>query len=219
MAATLARKTISKDARGFYTTEEVYESFDPITPSSTAKTASQTHEDGKYQLIQTFTDETTNPDPGGGKVFPDTWSVEVSTAAEPIESHPKFSTITNAQWSNYRFWKNGQTSQLPSTTWTPRTNMGDLGATLEDAITRNITTYFVPKIVIKHTLVSEAKPSLELIGKLNFPSFAQDMTPAGVNFIITGCSAVREGTYYKISYEWLGSGLGGWSPFLYSTNN
>lgn len=217
MAAILTRKTVARDARGFYTTENTYESFEEMTPSTTAKSYTQTQDDGKFQLTEVFVDQVPNPDPDGPpKVFPETWGVEVSTAAEPIESHPKFSAITSAQWTQYRYWRNGQTSSLSPSTWTPSTQMGDLGATLEDAIAKNITTYLVPKIVIKHSFTSATKPELENIGKINFPSFATGMTPAGVNFIVTGCSATQEGAYYKTSYEWLGSGLGGWSQFLYA---
>jgi hypothetical protein len=215
MAATLTKQTVSRDQRGYTVTEQTLESFSEMTPDTNARTWAQTIDDGKYTLVQTFTDEIPNPDPGGGgppTVFPETWSCEVATSAEPIESHPRFSVFTDAQWAKYRLWRNGQPN--PST-WTPSTQMGSLGVYLERYIGKNITSYLAPRITIKHTYSATTKPNLGLIGRINFPDFATNMTPSGVNFIVTGASVVQEGPLYKISYEWLGSSLGGWDTFIY----
>jgi len=215
--ATLTKTTLSKDAKGFLSTEEVWESFSTIAPSTTAKTYSISQDDGKFQLTQTFVDEIPNPDPEGPPlVFPESWSVEVSTSLEPIEGHPRFSVFTPAQWAQYLLWRNCQFDKLVPEGWTPATQLGDLGATLEDAINRNTTTYYSPRVVIKHSFTSTVRPDLSNIGKINFPSFATGMTPSGMNFIVTGCACVQEGNKYKLSYEWLGSGPGGWSPFFYN---
>jgi hypothetical protein len=214
--ATLNKLTVSKDARGNVTTEKVWQDFSDITPSNGVRAWSITQNDGVYTLTETFIDEINVPDPDGGpptKAYPDTWSCEVSTAADPIESHPKFASISDANWEKYRKWRNG--APEPSD-WTP-SQMGGNGAVLQAYINKEITTYLAPKIVIKHTFVSTAKPNLGKIGKLDYPSFAENMAPAGVNFILTGASCVQDGSVYKMSYEWLGSALGGWSTFLYGT--
>lgn len=210
--ATLNKLTVSKDARGSITTEKIWQDFSDITPSSDARAWSITQSDGVYSLTETFFDPT-GEEPGGVPTFPETWSCEVSTAAEPIESHPKFSSFSDSDWAKYRKWRNGAPD--PSD-WTPA-QMGANGAVLQAFVNKEITTYLAPKIVIKHTFVSTSKPDLAKIGKLDYPSFASNMAPAGVNFILTGASCVQEGPNYKMSYEWLGSALGGWSTFLYGT--
>ena len=207
MPQTLVKKTISRDARGNVTTEEVWESFTEMTPSSNARTYSQSQNDAVYQLTQTFIDEV--PDPGGGSpVYPDTWSCEVSTAAEPIENHPIFASVTALEWEKVRKWKNGVEG------WTP-SQAGATGAKYQALIDKGTTTFLSPRVVIKHSFVSGTKPDLTTIGKRQFPSFASGMTPAGVDFIVTGATCTQEGNRYRVTYEWLGSALGGWDPNLY----
>jgi len=216
---TLVKETFSKDARGFVSTEQVLEAFDGhITPDSGARSWVQSVSDGKYTLTQTFTDEIPNPDPGGGgppQVFPDTWSIEVSTASEPIENHPIFATVSAAEWKQVSKWKrnpNDPTLEPPG--WTPA-SAGPTGAKFEALFNRGNTTFLSPRIVFKHTYTATAPPSLGDVGKISFPSFASGIGPAGVNYILTGASCVSEGANYKVSLEWLGSALGGWDPDLY----
>jgi len=119
--------------------------------------------------------------------------------------------VSAAEWSQVRLWKNGQPS--PSN-WTPSV-VGETGAKYQSLIDKGTTTYLSPRIVIKHTYTSSTIPSLAQVGRINFPSFAGGITPPGVDFILTGASAVQEGSYYKISLEWLGSAFGGWDKNLY----
>ena len=215
--ATLVKETYSKDSRGFVSTERVYEAFDGhITPDGAARSWVQSVNDGKYTLTQTFTDEIPNPDPGGGgppTVFPNTWSIEVSTSAEPIETHPIFATVSDAEWVKVSKWKrNPNDSTLDG--WTPA-SAGETGAKFQSLFNRGNTTFLAPRIVIKHTYTSTSVPDLGQVGKINFPSFASGIGPAGVNYILTGATCVQEGTYYKIALEWLGSSLGGWDQMLY----
>ena len=215
--ATLVRETYSKDSRGFLSTEQVYEAFDGhIAPDGSARSWVQAVNDGKYTLTQTFTDEIPNPDPGGGgppTVFPDTWSIEISTSSEPIENHSIFSGVSEAEWAKVSVWKRNPNDPALNG-WTPA-SAGTTGAKFQSLFNRGNTTFLAPRIVIKHTFTSTTKPSLTAVGKRSFPSFASGITPSGVDFIVTGASLVSEGAYYKISYEWLGSGNGGWDPILY----
>jgi hypothetical protein len=217
--AILTKKTQSRDARNYLVTEEIWEAFDgEITPASDARTWSQSHTEGKWQLTQTFTNEVPNPDPGGGgppQVYPDTWSIEVSTAAEPIESHPNFSGFSAQDWANIRIWKaNPKDDSLNG--WHPGIVPGTFGAAYEELINKNVQTFLAPKIVIKHTYFSPTTPNLGNIGKINYPSFAQGIGPEGVDYILTGASAVQSGSGYRVAEEWLGSARGGWIPFVYN---
>jgi hypothetical protein len=205
--ATLVKKTISRDARGNVTTEEVYEAFSEMTPSAAARSYSQSQVDAVWQLTQVFINEV-DPPGGGTPAYPDTWSCEVSTCAEPIENNGIFSTVSASEWEKVRDWKNGVKP------WQPK-DQGPTGAKYQDLINKGTTTYLSPRIVIKHSFVSSDKPDLTKIGKRNFPSFASGMTPEGVNFIITGATCTQEGNGYRITYEWLGSTLGGWDQDLY----
>jgi hypothetical protein len=215
--ATLVSQTVSKDPRGFVTTENVYEDLNAeMTPSADARSWSQRQTDGKWVLTETFTDEVT---PGGGgepPTYPDTWSVEISTGSEPIESHPEFSThFTHSQWEKYRLWRNGAPDPAD---WTPSTQMGSRGQLLQARIDKGITTFLAPKIVVKHTFTLTVKPTLVAVGTRNFPSFASGITPSGVDFIVTGASVTQDGLLYRVAYEWLGSAPGGWDTLLYPTS-
>jgi hypothetical protein len=217
--ATLVKETYSKDSRGFVSTEQVYEAFDGhIAPDSGARSWVQSVSDGKYTLTQTFTDEIPNPDPGGGgppQVFPDTWSIEVSTSSEPIENHPIFATVSAAEWAQVSKWKrNPNDSTLEPPGWTPA-SAGPTGAKFEQLFNRGNTTFLSPRIVFKHTYTATSPPNLGDVGQISFPSFASGIGPAGVNYILTGATCVSEGSNYKVSLEWLGSALGGWDPDLY----
>lgn len=216
--ATLTKITQSRDARNYLVTEEVWEDFGGwISPATNARTWSQSHTEGKWQLTQTFTDEVPNPNPGGGggsTVYPDTWSVEVSTASEPIESHWRFSGVTADEWTAIRIWK-GNPKDPSLNGWTPK-QAGPLGAAYEILINKNIQQYLAPKIVIKHIYFSTTVPNLGKIGKIDWPSFAEGISPEGIDYILTGASAVQSGNGYRISREWLGSAMGGWIPFIYN---
>jgi hypothetical protein len=215
--ATLVKETYSKDSRGFVSTEQVYEAFDGhITPNTAARSWVQSVNDGKYTLTQTFTDEVPNPDPGGGgppTVFPDTWSIEISTSAEPIENNNYFVNISDSDWAKVSKWKRNPNDPALNG-WTPA-SAANGGAKFQQLYNRGNATYLAPRIVIKHTFTSLTKPSLTAVGKRSFPPFASGMTPAGVDFILTGASLVSAGSYFQISYEWLGSAIGGWDPLLY----
>jgi hypothetical protein len=215
--ATLVKETVSVDQNGFVTTERVYEAFTVITPSSSARTSSQSVTDGKYTLTEVFTDQVDNPNPGPDqppKVYPETWSCEVSTSAEPIETHPMFAGIPNDQWELYRKWKNG----VNLDTWNP-SMMTSPGYRLAEYNSKGTTSYLAPKIVIKHTFSSTSKANLNNLGKREFPSFAGGLAPSGVDFILSGASVVQEGSLYKNSYEWIGSSLGGWDPIIYPSSS
>ena len=213
MAETLVSTSKSKDQRGFLTTEEVWESFETMTPSVSARSWTQTQQDGKFTLRQTFTDDTGGGGGGEPVTYPDTWSLEISTGSEPIESHPQFNGhFSDTQWEKYRLWRNGQPN--PSN-WTPATQMGDRGQILQTFIAQAVTTYLAPKIVVRHTFTSQIKPDLSSVGTRNFPDFAIGLTPSGIDFIVTGASCTQDGLLYKVAYEWLGSAPGGWNSYLY----
>ena len=211
--ATLVKSVTSRDAKGFYTTENTYEAFDgPIAASSDARSWSQSISDGKYTLVETFQDEVPDPNNPGQNIFPDTWTMEISTSSEPIETHPYFSDVQDYQWSQVRLWKNGNPS--PSN-WTPSTEGGSL-VKYQSLIDKGTTTYLAPRIVIKHIYVSTSAPSLTGVGAIVWPGgpFASS-SPDGIDYVLTGASIVSEGANLKISLEWLGSAFGGWDPILY----
>lgn len=214
--AILVKTTQSRDARNYLVTEEVWEAFDgAISPASDARTWSQSHTEGKWQLTQTFTNEVPNPDPGGGggaNVYPDTWSVEASTSSEPIESHPIFKDVTTNEWTAIRIWK-GNPNDLSLNGWTPK-QAGPLGALYEALINKNVQNYLAPRVVIKHTYTSTTVPSLENVGRVTSPGWGP--SPSGSNYILTGMSAVQSGGAFRVAKEWLSSATGSpWIPAIY----
>jgi hypothetical protein len=215
--STLVSWSNEQDANGNITLTEVYESLDGnITPDTAATTwkKSRNNNDGKWTLTQTFLKGGSSGGGGSSGYFEEVWSFDVSTSEEPLESHPSVRDSTNLEaWSKWKQDPNDATNKA----WAANVSSRDEPIQqLYAAWKRGQTSYRAPRIVVRQTIMETAPPNMENVGKINFPSKASGHTPSGVNFILTGASSVQAGTFWRNTYEWLGSDKNGWTSYWYN---
>jgi hypothetical protein len=222
--STLIRTETGKDARGNKYLTNVYQDFASITPNASATSYTLTQEDGLYTLTETYTEEI--PDPsggGGGQVFPDIWSLDVSTTTEPMESNSYFKNgMTGQEFGWWAAWKAGR-EPGPNTypadgpnAGFPASSSNSVVQALYHRFNRGETDYLAPRCVVKHQKVYTVPPSLSGVG------FAvTDITgnpfsfPTNVNFLETGATAVQEGSTFRVTLEWLVSKPNKWDALIY----
>jgi hypothetical protein len=223
--STLIRTETGKDARGNKYLTNVYQDFASMTPDASATSFTLTQEDGVYTLTETFTEEV--PDPGGGgggQVYPDIWSLDVSTTTEPMESNPYFKNgMTLQQMSWWAAWKAGRdaedgkiypTDGFPGTG--PSTNA--VVQALYERFNRGETDYLAPRCVVKHQKVYLVPPSLGGVGfAVNDIAGNPFNFPNDVNFLATGATAVQEGSTFRVTLEWLVSKPNKWDVLIYGS--
>jgi hypothetical protein len=221
--STLIRTETGKDARGNKYLTNVYQDFASMTPDAAATSFTLTQEDGVYTLTETFTEEV--PDPGGGgggQVFPDIWSLDVSTTTEPIETNPYFKDNISAQEMGYwAAWKAGKEPTVEGGPVTypiefPAGSSNPVVGELYARFNRGETDYLAPRCVVKHQKVYLVPPSLYGVGYATNDIAGNPFDfPEDVNFLMTGATAVQEGSTFRVTFEWLVSKPGGWDVLIY----
>lgn len=212
--STLVRTELGRDARGNKYQTNVSESFATMTPDPGASNWSLTQADGVFTLTETYTEQV--PDPGGGgggTTYPDIWSLDVSTVSEPIETFLLFQPdyITHDQMAKWNAWKQGREG-APD----PRTLGNQFVLRLYERYNRGETDYLTPRIVVKHQKVYTVPPNFTSVGRAtNEITGCPFAFSTSVNFLMTGATAVQEGSNYRVTMEWLTSRPGGWDSFIY----
>jgi hypothetical protein len=202
--ATETRKVESKDVSGIILTTTTQQAFEEITPSEDVRAYQLEHVDGVY----TLTEERIS---GSGTVH----SVEGTTTQEPLETHPRFDSIPQAIKEKWTRWKkNAQDTYLKN--WVPETEQNSKFQELYSFYTYDVTSYLVPRVVVRMTELEEGPPQLANVGKIDSPGITVGGAP---NFILTGAHGQEEGAHWRNTYEWLGSGPGGWDAKIYGPQN
>lgn len=199
--ATETRKVESKDVTGIVLTTVTQQSFQEIQPSENARAYQLEHVDGVY----TLTEETIS---GTGTVF----SIESTTTQEPLETHPRFDSIPADVKKNWVRWKKNPQDPILAG-WKPETEEDGTFQELYSFYTYDVTSYLVPRVVVRMTELEQGPPDLGNIGKIDQPS----VSAGNGNFILTGAHGQQEGDNWRNTYEWLGSGPGGWDEKIYGT--
>ena len=201
--ATETRKVESKDVTGIILTSITQQSFqNDLQPDPSARAYQLEHSDGVYTLTQ----ETIS---GTGTVF----SVESTTTQEPLETHPRFDSIpedVKRKWARWK--KNPQDPKLEN--WTPEDETNASLQELYSFYTYDVTSYLVPRVVVRMTELEDGAPQLEKIGKIDGAGLG---VGGSGNFILTGAHGQQEGEKWRNTYEWLGSGPNGWDAKIYGT--
>jgi len=210
--STLVRTETGRDARGNKFLTETYESFTEPTPSLSANSWSKSQSDGVWTLVETYTEEIPDPGGGGGNVFPDIWSLDITTTSEPIETHPVFRLyMSNAEMANWTAWKQGREDATD-----PATSSNAAVQNLYLRYNRGQTDYLASRIVLKHQKVYVAPPSLAGVGYALDEITGNPFTFSNsVNFLVTGATCVQEGSNYRVTMEYLTSSFGKWDSYLY----
>jgi len=214
---TLIKTETGKDARGNKYLTNVYQDFATMTPATNATSFVIAQEDGVFTLSETFTEEV--PDPGGGgggQIFPDIWSLDVSTVTEPLETNPYFKKGINAtvmgQWAA---WKMGRDTGYPD--GFPQNSSNPVLLALLERFNRGETDYLSPRCVLKHQKVYTVPPSLAGVGFASGEPTGNPFDfPTTVDFLMTGATAVQEGSTVRVTFEWLVSKPGKWDNLVYT---
>jgi hypothetical protein len=216
--STLIREETGKDPRGNLYITKVYQSFSDITPDQNATSYTLTLDDGVYTLSETFTEEIPDPSGGGGQVYPEIWSLDVSTVTEPIETFRLFkdnlSSLEMGQWAQ---WKAGQppgTNTYPD--GFPKNSSNQYVQQLLLRFNRGETDYLTPRIVVKNQKVFAVPPNLSGVGYATNDISGNPFTFSNqVNFLFTGATCVQEGGTFRVTREWLTSKPGKWDSYIY----
>jgi hypothetical protein len=216
--STLIRTETGKDPRGNLYLTNVYQSFADMTPAANATSYTLTLEDGVYTLSETFTEEIPDPSGGGGQVYPEIWSLDVSTVTEPIETFLLFknglSSLEMGQWTQ---WKAGQppgTNTYPD--GFPKNSSNQYVQQLLLRFNRGETDYLTPRIVVKNQKVFSVPPNLSGVGYATNDIAGNPFTFSNqVNFLFTGATCVQEGGTFRVTREWLTSRPGKWDSYIY----
>jgi hypothetical protein len=162
--------------------------------------------------------------PGEGDIY----SLEISTGAEPLETHPIFKPIGNEFWKLWEIWKTDKTSDLlkpekigglsiyvTNGYWDPFTYTSNPIKLLVDKWATGVRDYLTPKVVSRYQTSGPAVNLLN-VGKIDSPPYTGGI--AGTrNWLFTGASSrwnVATSTF-ETTYEWMASGPLKWDEDLY----
>lgn len=230
MAATLVKTEVTYNTRdNSKTTISTYESFDGFGNEVDGMANRKfSQENGVYrysgEVIEYF--EGVGQTSGGGS---DIYSVEISTGSEPIETHPRYSALSDDFWRNWEIWKSDKTSDLLKVAnlppgseiyvtngyWDPFKLASESGAgELVQKWKKGIREYLAPKVISRHQ-TSGSPSNLSSVGKISTPPYTAGVS--GRTWLFTGASSrynVATATF-ETTYEWLASGPRQWDTDLY----
>lgn len=203
MALTETQVEVSKDPTGLITRTETKQGFAWADPAADCRSYRITQTDGVVTVVEEFFDD-----------MPPVYSLDISTTQEPVESHPYFKELTTKQRQDWALWK--QNPNNPDLNgWNPAEDTDGKIVTLFLLWQKGITSYFAPRLVIKHTTLEDSAPSAAQVGSISNTGYSGDTGP--VNFILTGLSGQQEGTKWRVTREYLGSARGSnWDTVLYT---
>lgn len=217
--STLTRIETGRDARGNKYQTNTTESFEQPIPDSGASSWSLVQDDGKWTLTETYTEQV--PDPGGGgggTMYPDIWSLDISTISEPIETFLLFKNGLSAQemgyWTQWKAGKEPGANTYPS--GFPKNSSNGYVQQLLLRFNRGETDFLTPRIILKHQKVYSSPPALTGVGYAANSIDGNPFTFSNqVNFLFTGATCVQEGINFRVTREWLTSKPGGWDSYIY----
>jgi hypothetical protein len=202
--ATETQVDVSKDPTGLVTrtiTKQTLAGWED--PSDDARSYRVTQADGVVTIVEEYFD-----------TMPAVYSIDISTTQEPIESHPKFAEMTTKQREDWGMWKQNSTNPELNG-WQPSTDASPLIQKLYGFFNEGISSYFAPRIVVKHSTLEDGAPDASDVGIISSTGYPGNTGP--VNFILTGLSGQQEGNKWRVTREYLGSARGSdWNSFIYT---
>lgn len=158
-----------------------------------------------------------------------TEEIDMTILERPLEAHPFYSTLTNADWAAYHRWENEPDPALKGAlyyTWTERYQEYDLDgvavgepinevnrghligfqAALASKVLRGQTTYIAPAPVLRRTTTSATAATPSNLGKRASEAPFEN-APEGYEWLKTSDRVVerkREGAFERVE-EWTGA--------------
>lgn len=170
-------------------------------------------------------DATGGSDGEPGRII--TYSLEVNTSAEPIETHPDFRTFAG------QAKEGGGVNETTGATWDAKKRFTGF-AIEEDGATSTkyyananlnkagVTSYLVPGVTYTQSITNydgrQSSARLNLVGKISNPP-SSDILPkvaAGRDWLLIGANSRQVGDGINVEYKWRLSGPNGWDQELYS---
>lgn len=178
--------------------------------------------DGLATITETYT--------GADSSAPDVYEVVATTQEEPIASHPAFTIATSGFASSIVSAAGGRVTEGTGASGGAifDENGGFIGFT--KTATNNfigIQSYLSPRVTYKRMYSQSSVPTIgERVGYIfSTPNGSPPAVASGRNWILTGASWQNVGNektssgQYKISEEYLLSGIKGWNNAIYYTEN
>jgi hypothetical protein len=202
--ATQTQIEVARDLNGLQTRTITKQAFTWEDPADDARSYKVTQGDGVVTIVEEFYD--TN----GTAIY----NGDISLTTEPLESHPKVSSLTTNQFDDWSRWKTNHNDPKLNG-WDPANDNSGMIQFLYLNYIRGITTYLAPRAVIKHVEILDEAPNISAVGQISETGYPGDSGDR--NFIMSGISFQQEGEKWRVTTEYLGSQAGKvWDPQIYT---
>jgi hypothetical protein len=206
--ATTSRIEETRDPDGITITTTTRQDFADFAPTSNVRSYRKTTEDGVITIIEEMLENV-----GSARYL-----VDSSVTQEPLETHSYFASMSDTLKTNWALWKkNPYDPALDPPGWKPNDSGDTQLQTLYYFWKRDITSFLSPRIVVKYTVVESHAPFVHFVGKIADHGLDLGTLPfSDMSFICTGANGQQQGEYWTNTYEYMGSGAGGWDTNIYS---
>lgn len=141
------------------------------------------------------------------------YELETTTAAEPIETHPRYTTVTDEE--RRKIEEAMKTRKAP-------TGLTARATELYQKKLKGIVSYLSPGVTWKQTITKAVSQlsgeQLNKVGDIDTPAGPVPQIAAGRNWLRGGTTQSIRGSAIQITHTWRLSGRRGWDPQLYDAS-
>lgn len=186
----------------------------PDNPSLLCVGCTIAREDGDVSKITASYEGLAPATPGAGfgtsQLPPPEFELSGTCSQEPIETHPKHSSLTAQDLRDIE-------DQLNNPDVNNTTDWSAVKHSLYACKQLGINSYYSPGQIYTKSYASYNRPSsIENNGKIDVPKDAPKL-PSGMDWLKISTTYRRVGGYYQVQESWQASGLNGWDKYVYST--
>lgn len=218
--AVITKIEESKDIQRIVLQTITQQGIEDIEPNETARSYRKEQVDGVYTIVEEFLIEQGDPQ----------YSADSSVSSEPLESHRLFKNVSSSVKSFWATWKRNPNadslakanSDSDGPFWTPETDgvKDDSFAIFWVLYSSGIESYYAPRIVVRMTALESGSPDMSNAGVIDGGWAGSGVQiPPNMNFILSSVHGQQEGTFWRNTYEWLGSNPHsgeGWNGPIYA---
>lgn len=217
--AILVKQEFAKDVTGIVTQTDTYQDVTDPAPSTSARSWRKEYNDAVYTLVEESLYDQGNP----------IWSVDATVSSEPLETNHYFAPMERAVRENWLRWKKNPndpqfqpTDSQPNVSatdpWKPELEGETYFAWMYSLIQKGQEMYFAPRMMVRMSILEDTPPNATRLGFVDQPEqrgFTGNV-PAGTDFLLSAARGQQEGNKWRNTYEWMGSGQGGWDQTIYN---